>query len=73
MGELENKNLNEAVKTGSEEDLFNELSELEEMFAKDLERLDSEEVSISEDLTGFANGFPNWDVCPPKNLRHKRK
>ncbi len=29
--------------------------------------LDEEEVVLAEDLEGFAKGFPNWDLLPPKN------
>lgn len=29
--------------------------------------IDEEEVVLAEDLEGFAKGFPNWDLLPPKN------
>lgn len=29
--------------------------------------LDEEEIVLAEDLEGFAKGFPNWDLLPPKN------
>lgn len=29
--------------------------------------LDEEEVVLTEDLEGFAKGFPDWDLLPPKN------
>ncbi len=34
-------------------------------FAMD-EIMPQEEISISEDLSGFAKGFPDWDLHPPK-------
>lgn len=30
--------------------------------------LEEENVVLSEDLDGFAKGFPNWDLLPPKAL-----
>lgn len=61
MTDLENEEIEESVAVdlgGSYED---ELAQ----FAFDLEQME-EEVSISEDLTGFAKGFPDWDLHPPK-------
>lgn len=68
MSEIEKKDNN----FEETEPLLDEFNELENLFAKDLELLENE-VSISEDLTGFAKGFPNWDLHPPKNLRHTKK
>ncbi len=39
--------------------------ELASMFAEDIDKYDVE-TNISEDLAGFANGFPDWDLHPPK-------
>lgn len=61
MSDLENEEIEERAVAnvgGSYED---ELAQ----FAIDLEQME-EEVSISEDLTGFAKGFPDWDLHPPK-------
>lgn len=29
--------------------------------------LDEEEIVLAEDLEGFAKGFPDWDLLPPKD------
>lgn len=36
-------------------------------FATDMTAVE-EEAAISEDLEGFASGFPDWDLLPPKNI-----
>ena len=36
-------------------------------FATDMVAVE-EEAAISEDLEGFASGFPDWDLLPPKNI-----
>lgn len=28
--------------------------------------LEDDEIILTEDLEGFAKGFPNWDLLPPK-------
>ena len=30
--------------------------------------LDEEKIELTEDLEGFAKGFPDWDLRPPKGL-----
>ena len=30
--------------------------------------LDEEKIELTEDLEGFAKGFPEWDLRPPKGL-----
>ena len=30
---------------------------------------DEKDVELSEDLTGFAAGFPDWDLLPPKKKK----
>ena len=44
---------------------FGEADELAAMFAEDIKSLEVE-ASISEDLSGFAAGFPDWDLHPIK-------
>ncbi len=44
--------------TGLEE--FGDLSEFS------IEDLGGETIELAEDLEGFASGFPNWDLHPPK-------
>ena len=48
-------------------DLFgqNDEAELAAIFAADIAAIE-EEASLSQDLDGFAKGFPDWDVHPPK-------
>ncbi len=75
MAEMENNIINEAVATADEnvnvieatDDLgamFNEEDELASLFASDIEAIE-EDAAISEDLEGFAKGFPDWDLHPP--------
>lgn len=59
MSELENEVVPESEELTEAADF--DLSE----FAVD-DDLPDEEVSISEDLSGFAKGFPDWDIHPPK-------
>lgn len=40
-------------------------AELEKMFAADVASIE-EEAKMSNDLDGFAKGFPSWDVVPPE-------
>ena len=40
-------------------------AELEKLFASDLATIEYD-ATISQDLDGFAKGFPNWDVHPPR-------
>jgi len=57
---------NDIVKTENDDDgELDELDELESAFDVDEAMMDSE-IKISEDLSGFANGFPDWDIHPPK-------
>ena len=35
------------------------------MFGSDFEEIEAE-AQLSQDLEGFANGFPSWDLHPPK-------
>lgn len=37
--------------------------ELAQLFAEDVQSL-TDDAALSEDLSGFANGFPNWDLHP---------
>ena len=48
-------------------DLFGADDEKEklEMYASDIAAIE-EQASISQDLGGFAKGFPDWDIHPPK-------
>lgn len=56
---------NEIEKTvEGETDELDELSDLDQ-FDIDDAAMDSE-IKISEDLSGFASGFPDWDIHPPK-------
>ena len=31
--------------------------------------IEENEVVLSEDLAGFASGFPDWDLLPPKKKK----
>ena len=44
---------------------FSEDEDLAKMFAADIAEIE-EEATITEDLTGFAAGFPDWDLHPLK-------
>ncbi len=44
---------------------MSEEDELASLFASDIASIE-EEAAISEDLEGFAKGFPEWDLHPPK-------
>lgn len=49
------------------EDFKDLLGEFEELNSDTDVNLDDEkDVELSEDLTGFAAGFPDWDLLPPK-------
>lgn len=42
------------------------LSELDNMFAEDDERIkQAEENVLTQNLSGFASCFPDWDLHPP--------
>ena len=42
------------------------LAELNELFSEDDERLkESEAKVLSQNLSGFASCFPDWDLHPP--------
>ena len=42
------------------------LAELNELFSQDDERLkESESKVLSQNLSGFASCFPDWDLHPP--------
>ncbi len=41
-------------------------AELEKQFEADAAALPEEEVSVTEDLAEYANGFPAWDLDPTK-------
>ncbi len=55
---------NEFEITSSENEFaFDEEAELEKLFAADVASIEEYAV-ISEDLEGFAKGFPDWDLHP---------
>ncbi|MGN0804692.1 MAG: hypothetical protein ACI4MS_04845 [Candidatus Coproplasma sp.] len=60
MSELENEVVPQSEEVTESADF--DLSE----FALGEDDMPVEEVSISEDLSGFAKGFPDWDIHPPK-------
>lgn len=45
---------------------LDDLAEFSSDTAEQAISLDEEEVVLAEDLEGFAKGFPNWDLLPPK-------
>ena len=56
------------AEAGEEFDLEAEFGEDDlSQFATDMSAVE-EDAAISEDLDGFASGFPDWDLLPPKNL-----
>ena len=58
--------MDEEIMTPEDELSLDDLAE----FGADEEEaitLDEEEIVLAEDLEGFAKGFPNWDLLPPKN------
>ncbi|MBR2904007.1 MAG: hypothetical protein IKC37_05095 [Clostridia bacterium] len=51
------------------DELLNDLAEdldLGDMAAEFAEMTNKEEETFTEDLEGFAKGFPSWDLHPPK-------
>lgn len=47
---------------------LNDFSDLEAMFGQDNEATKkSEKIVLSQNLEGFANCFPDWDLHPPVN------
>ncbi len=61
---IEEQNIIQATDSASEVAVDDE-AELASLFASDIAAIE-EEAAISEDLEGFANGFPDWDLHPPK-------
>lgn len=45
---------------------FNFEAELEKQFEADVASIQEEEVSVTEDLAEYADGFPGWDLDPTK-------
>lgn len=66
----ENKEIeNEEIQENNAEDELS-LDSLAEFGDKSTEEpltIEEDEVVLAEDLDGFAKGFPNWDLLPPKN------
>ncbi len=48
------------------ENLDMEFDDLESMYGQDDGEMDKmEDIVLSQNLDGFANCFPDWDLCPP--------
>lgn len=61
--------MDEMEKTTSDDALLGDgdaLAELDSLFSEEDERLkESEESVLTQNLAGFANCFPDWDLHPP--------
>ncbi len=55
--EEETKNINGTLESLADFDI-----ETEEQTVN----IDDEEIVLADDLEGFAKGFPDWDLLPPK-------
>ena len=42
------------------------LDDLSDFFQDELEKIEKE-TALSEDLEGYAKGFPDWDLVPPND------
>lgn len=62
---IKTENLENEAEQEATQESEADLSDLEDMFGMDEATLNMD-VSISEDMSGFANGFPDWDIHPPK-------
>ena len=59
--------MSDEIKNPAEEDLFADLGA--ELGIADVSpdvTIEEEEFMLTEDLDGFAKGFPDWDLLPPK-------
>ena len=62
MGNVREEGAFEAEQMGD----VDALAELNELFSEDDERLkESEAKVLSQNLSGFASCFPDWDLHPP--------
>ncbi len=54
------------METGSSLGGNDALAELSDLFAEDDEKIRQSEANVlSQNLTGFASCFPDWDLHPP--------
>lgn len=58
-----------------EKDLTNDMLSLDDLAEFDVtemtKELESQKVTLAENLEGFAKSFPNWDLLPPPDCFKK--
>lgn len=65
--DLEEKEDNQETNDTTNNDSSNYgLDDLNDFFEGELEKVEKE-TALSEDLEGYAKGFPDWDLVPPND------